>query len=100
VVRPPGDVAAVAEGLRGDYTALVAGLEATGLRGAGPVGRGEREVYVRYRLATDPYIAAYAANSGYAAEDLWGAHPPLRGTTAPLPLTEADTDERDDDAGA
>jgi len=47
----------------------------------------------------DPYIAAYAANSGYPAEELWGAHPPLRGTTAPLPLTEADADERDD-AGA
>ena len=102
VVRPLGDVAAVVRGLRGEHAGLVTGLVATGLRGAGPAGRGEWEAYVRYRLATDPYIAAYAANSGYAAEDLWGPHPPLRGTTAPFPLTEADTDERDerDDAGA
>jgi len=63
-------------------------------------GRGEREAYVRYRLVTDPYIAAYTTNSGYPAAELWGAHPPLRGTTAPLPLTDADADERDDDAGA
>ena len=95
VVRPLGDVAAVVTGLCGEHAGLVTGLVATGLRGAGPAGRGEWEAYVRYRLATDPYIAAYAANSGYAAEDLWGPHPPLRGTTAPLPLTEADTDERD-----
>jgi len=99
VVRPPGDGAAASAGLREDYAALVAGLVAAGLREAGPVGRGERAAYVRYRLVTDPYIAAYAANSGYPAEELWGAHPPLRGTTAPLPLTEADADERDD-AGA
>ncbi len=99
VVRPPGDGAAATAGLREDYAALVAGLVAGGLREAGQVGRGERAAYVRYRLVTDPYIAAYAANSGYPAEELWGAHPPLRGTTAPLPLTEADADERDD-AGA
>jgi len=99
-VRPPEDVAAAAAGLRGEHTALVAALVAAGLRGASLAGRGEWEAYVRYRLVTDPYIAAYAANSGYPAEELWGVHPPLRGTTAPLPLTEADADERDTDAGA
>jgi len=99
-VRPPEDVAAAAAGLRGEHTALVAALVAAGLRGASLAGRGEWEAYVRYRLVTDPYIAAYAANSGYPAEELWGVHPLLRGTTAPLPLTEADADERDTDAGA
>jgi hypothetical protein len=44
-----------------------------------------RRGYIRFRLVTDPYIHAYWANSGYNADDVWGDHPPLRGTTAPLP---------------
>ncbi len=100
LVRPPEDGAAVVAGLRGEHAALVVALVTAGLRGAGPAGRGEREAYVRYRLVTDPYIAAYTTNSGYPGEELWGAHPPLRGTTAPLPLTDEDADERDADAGA
>jgi len=41
---------------------------------------------VHFRLVTDPYIAAYAANSGYAPADLWGNHPPLRAGSAPIPV--------------
>lgn len=91
-VQAPGDGAAT---LRQEYRTLLRTLQDAQLRGDADVEQAAQAAYVRFRLATDPYIAAYGANSGYTAEDLWGAHPPLRGTTAPIPVVEEDVNSTD-----
>ena len=93
-VQPPHGGVDDRDDLRKDFYMLVASLRAAGLRNAEPPLRIERRSYVRYRLVTDAFIEAYGANSGYARVDLWGAYPPLRGLTAPLPH------ESDDDSTA
>ncbi len=98
VLPPPADADAT-EGLRREYEALVGKLRAAGLRKDALIARGDWEAFVRFRLVTDPYVEAYSANSGYTREELWGAYPPLRGTTAPIPLLEADENEEADAAG-
>ncbi len=75
-----------------DFEQLVTVLQAAGLRKARSIRSIERRRYVRFRLVTDSYIRAYGDNSGYAASDVLGDHPPLRGTNAPLP-TEQDEEE-------
>lgn len=74
-----------------DFDAVLAALQRAGLREDVVPSRHERRAYVRFRLVTDPYIAAYRANTGYTTEELWGDHPPLRGNTAPF------ADEQDDE---
>ena len=91
MLPPPADADAT-EGLRREYESLVAKLRAAGLRKDGSIPRGDWQAFVRFRLVTDPYVEAYGSNSGYTREELWGAHPPLRGTTAPIPLLEEDED--------
>jgi len=83
------------DGLRQEHRALLRALADAGLRGATAVDDAAADeaacaAYVRFRLVTDPYIAAYAANSGYTPADLWGNHPPLRAGSAPIPVVEED----------
>jgi len=96
-VQPPPADAEATEQLRREYDSLVAKLRTVGLRKDGLIAHGDWQAFVRFRLVTDPYVEAYGANSGYTHEELWGAHPPLRGTTAPIPLLEED--EETDAAG-
>ncbi len=76
------------------FDELVKVLRETRLRGDEAPARAERQAYIRFRLVTDPYIRAYWANTGYTEEELWGDHPPLLGTTAPIfdPDVEDDTE--------
>jgi hypothetical protein len=76
-----------------DYDRLLEQLLSARLLPEDAVSARLRRGYIRFRLVTDPYIYAYWANSGYVAEAVWGDHPPLRGTTAPLP---SDQDEDQD----
>lgn len=76
---------AIRDTLRREYAALMDRLAATGLRHATGIVPQDRAAYVRFRMVTDPYILAYWRNSGYRGDDVWGDHPPFRGTTAPLP---------------
>jgi hypothetical protein len=76
------------------FDELVKALREARLRGDEAPARAERQAYIRFRLVTDPYIRAYWANTGYTEEELWGDHPPLLGTTAPIfdPDVEDDTE--------
>lgn len=78
--------------IRREHEALLARLRAAQLVGDGATGARLRRGYVRFRLVTDPYVYGYWANSGYEADTVWGDHPPLRGTTAPLPRDDDDDD--------
>jgi len=87
----PSDVGPDASArLRREYNILLTGLRDAGLRGDLLAQRQDLHAYIRFRLVTDPYIEAYGANSGYDDDELWGAHPPPRGTTAPIPIMEED----------
>ena len=76
---------ALRDTLHREYATLLERLDAAGLRHAGPIAPRDRAAFVRFRMVTDPYILAYWRNSGYRRDDVWGDHPPFRGTTAPLP---------------
>jgi|GEM_PF-968819 len=76
---------AARERLRREYASLMERLDAAGLHQAAPIVPQDRAAFVRFRMVTDPYILAYWQNSGYRSDDVWGDHPPFRGTTAPLP---------------
>lgn len=89
VQAPPPEME---DSLAQEYRELLQALKRAKLRGDMDVDPGAQQAYVRFRLATDPYVDAYGANSGYAHSDLWGSHPPLRGNTAPIPGTDDDTD--------
>jgi ion channel len=67
-----------------EYDDLVKVLQEAHLRGDEQPTRVERQAYIRFQLVTKPYIHAYWANTGYTREELWGDHPPLLGTTAPI----------------
>ncbi len=66
------------------YASLVQVLQEAHLRGNEQPTRSEQQAYIRFQLVTEPYIRAYWANTGYTREELWGDHPPLLGTTAPI----------------
>jgi hypothetical protein len=70
--------------LNEEYAEMLAILQSAGLRGEDHPTARERRAYSRFRLITDPYIAAYWANTGYSEIELFGDHVPLRGPTASL----------------
>ncbi len=92
VHAPP---AGMEDRLREEHRALLRALTDAGLRDEAAADEAACAGYVRFRLVTDPYIAANAANSGYTPADLWGNHPPLRGASAPIPVVEEDPHSAD-----
>jgi hypothetical protein len=91
-VQPWENRPGILQDLGRDHDDLLARLREVGLVADVTPSARLRRGYVRFRLVTDPYVYGYWANSGYDADDVWGDHPPLRGSTAPLPRDDDDDD--------
>ena len=56
------------------FRALLGELATCGVTPVSVDDRAAREGHARFRIATDPYIRAYAVNVGYDPEDVWGVY--------------------------
>ena len=97
-LTPRAATQADVEAARRDHLALTEELRRWGLAAAAPDDREALEGHVRFRVATEQYIRAYAANSGY---DIASVHAPFsrwERNTALVGHAEASEQPADGDA--
>ena len=91
-LAPQPSARADVDAARRDHLALTEALRERGLAAAGADDRQALDGHVRFRVATEQYIRAYAANSGYDVEAVHAAYSRWERDTALVGHAEAADD--------